>query len=232
MAPGRLPTKSLHSEESRLRRGEDPQRGEVAPLAPAPALRSGKEGSFSKWPAGPGRTPADFSGQSDFRRPRSRDPKPALKRKPATCSPENRTRNSPRVLSPLSGYQLGIRLPWPGYGGVTQQVRPHRDLPGCAPISPTPGPAKSAATPRSATPPASWPRPHHFPCSLTPRGQPSDQGWPWLGPLVLGDFCVSASSSVRWDEVMKTPHPKELLKRIQKRTEGKSPLHNAWHKVR
>lgn len=98
-------------------------------------------------------------------------------------------------------------------------MRPRRNLPGCAPISPTPGPAKSAATPRSGTPPASWPRPHHFPGSLTPRGQPPDQGWPWLGPLVLGDFCVSASSSVRWDEVMKTPHPKELL-----RTEGKSPF--------
>lgn len=93
-------------------------------------------------------------------------------------------------------------------------MRPRRNLPGCAPSSPNPGPAKSAATPRSGTPPASWPRPHHF-----PRGQPPDQGWPCLGPLVLGDFCVSASSSVRWDEVMKTPHPKALLG-----TEGKSPF--------
>lgn len=127
-------------------------------------------------------------------------------------------------------FWVSVRDPTPVAGlrgSHATGATPRRNLPGCAPISPTPGPAKSAATPRSATPPASWPRPHRVPCSLSPRGQPPGQRWPWLGPLVLGDFCVSVSSSVRWDEVMTTPHPKKLL-----RTECKYPLHNAWHKVR
>lgn len=178
---------SLHSEETRLRRGEGPHRGEVAPLAPAPALRSWKGSRFSKWPAGRGRTPTDFSGQTDLRRPRSRDPKPALKRKQATCSLENRTRNSPRAFSPLSGYQLGIRLPWPGYRGVTQQVRPPAEIFRAArqsrlpqaPPSPRPRPVR----PRPRSPghaPTVFPVPFRHVGSLPARVGLGLALWSWV----------------------------------------------------
>lgn len=39
-----------------------------------PHCEKREEGSFSKRPAGPRRTPTDFSGQTDLRRPWRRDP--------------------------------------------------------------------------------------------------------------------------------------------------------------
>lgn len=178
---------------SRAEEGRGPPPGRSRATGPCTRTekREGRQGFQNGQLAG-GRTPADFSGQTDLRRPRSRDPKPALKRKQATCSPENRTRNSPRVLSPLSGNQLGIRLLWPGYGGVTQQVRPRRNLPGCAPISRTPGPAKSAATPRSATPLGLLATPQPFSQFPYATWAASGPGLALAWPFGLGRFlCVS-----------------------------------------
>lgn len=147
---GCLAKSAQRESPARVKERAPPGRGR----ATGPCTRTERrEGSFSKWPAGRRRTPPTSAARMTSGDPGVATPQPALKRKPATCSAENRTRNSPRVLSLLSGHQLAIRTPWLSCGGVTQQVRPHLNLPGRAPTSPAPGPAKSAATPRSATPP-------------------------------------------------------------------------------
>lgn len=102
---GSLPESAPRGSPAEEGRGSPPGRSRATGPCTRTEKREGRQ--FFKMASWPGADSRRLQRpHTDLRRPRSRDPKPALKRKRATCGPENRTRNSPRVLSPLSGYPL------------------------------------------------------------------------------------------------------------------------------